>query len=88
MSRIILKFSKELFKKNSDKSTQRLIGSHLDSVDGKDVDFVGDVYGTCWYVHEGVEYMLYPVLKEWCDEEQLSLLEEEGQAWMKKRGLS
>lgn len=64
-----MKFSKSKFIKNAGKGTVRILGNHVDTLDGLEVDFSKEEkYGTIEsYIHEGKEYYLYPVLPEWCE---------------------
>lgn len=71
-----MKFSKELFNKHAPSSIKKLLASQLDVLDGMEVIFIDDSrFGEIpCYVIDGEFYYLYPVLKEWCKEqEQLNL---------------
>ena len=64
------KFSKEKFLANAKKGIKQNLGSHIDTLDGMEVDFADDErHGAIgYYIHEGKEHYLYPVLPEWCKE--------------------
>lgn len=68
VTRII--FSKEKFLANAKKGIKQKLGSHIDVLDGMEVDFTDDErHGAIgYYIHEGKEHYLYPVLPEWCKE--------------------
>lgn len=66
----MLVFDKELFRKNAPKNIIRLLSTHVDVIDGKEVAFKQDSeFGTAEYEFEGEERYLYPVKKEWCRKE-------------------
>ncbi|MDH2474273.1 hypothetical protein [Clostridium perfringens] len=68
----VIRFSKEQFKKNADRHTQRLLKEHLDVLDGLEVEFSdSDKNGREFFIikeyfYEGESYCLYPIYKEWC----------------------
>lgn len=68
---ITRKFSKEKFLKNAQRAIKQKLGSHIDTLNGMVVDFTDDErHGAIgYYIHEGKEHYLYPVLPEWCEEE-------------------
>ena len=51
------------------KSLIRQIGTHLDILDGKPVQPGPDGYGIIYYEVGGEGFELYPVMPEWCEEQ-------------------
>ncbi|WP_026582139.1 hypothetical protein [Bacillus sp. J33] len=71
-----MKFCKKAFQKHADRNIKKILLSHIDALEGKEVIFkegytVGEIP---FYEIDGESFYLYPVLKEWCTEdEQMTL---------------
>lgn len=61
-----MKFSKKRFKENAPKDIQRKLKKHLDVLDGMEVKVDGS-FGEIEYTFNGEGFLLYPVLKQWCE---------------------
>lgn len=68
-----MKFSKEAFKQHADRNIKKILSSHIEVLDGKEVTFKnGSKYGDIPYYEVGDEaFHLHPVLKEWCTDERV-----------------
>lgn len=68
-----MKFSKERFLQNAEPGIKRQLTDHLNVLDGMKVFFPGEYkYGFIkQYFANGQEYHLYPIYKEWCQNEEL-----------------
>lgn len=65
-----MKFSKKRFLASKEgKRLKHLLKGDLDILDGMEVveddDYTG--FGSIFYEEDGEEYVLYPVLEEWCE---------------------
>ncbi len=66
-------FSKEKFLKNAPKGIKRQLSTHLDAIDGAEVEFdkrYGNDGTIKQYFADGQPYYLYPVYKNWCVEKE------------------
>lgn len=69
MNRLI--FNKNSFVKHAPATVKKLLMSHVDELDGKEVIFDDSEYGEIpFYEVGGESFYLYPVLKEWCQEQK------------------
>jgi len=69
------KFDKNSFNKYASNSIKKLLSSHIDELDGKEVFFEeGSNFGEIQYEVNGECFILYPVLKEWCTKEEQLML--------------
>ncbi len=62
----VARFSKELFRKNAPANIKRTLATHLDVLDGMEVNFDKEDGEIFEYIVNGEAYCLYPVFKEWC----------------------
>ncbi|EHR0217885.1 hypothetical protein KS664_001451 [Clostridium perfringens] len=62
----VYRFSKKLFRKNAPANIKRTLSTHLDVLDGMEVNFDKEDGEIFEYIVNGEAYYLYPVSKEWC----------------------
>lgn len=62
----VVRFSKELFRRNAPANIKRTLAKHLDVLDGMEVNFDKEDGEIFEYIVNGEAYCLYPVFKEWC----------------------
>ncbi|WP_346216456.1 hypothetical protein NSQ14_12805 [Caldifermentibacillus hisashii] len=60
-------FDKHMFKKHAPLDIKKLLSSHVDNLDGKEVVFNKEKFGIITeYEVDGQLFYLYPVSKDWC----------------------
>lgn len=58
-----MKFNKEKFLKNARKDIKDRMRPHLDILDGMEVNKDFEIH----YRADGKQWLLYPVMEEWCE---------------------
>lgn len=66
-----MKFSKDKFNKNASKTVKKLLSKHIDALDGMEVKFNEEFGEIEQYTVDGEEFYLYPVSREWCEEDSI-----------------
>jgi hypothetical protein len=63
---MIMVFDKHLFREHAPLEIKKLLSSHIDNLDGKEVVFKGKFGLIPEYEVDGQLFYFYPVSKDWC----------------------